>query len=257
MNPDSKAGEATIQAGLERLNEQLRQAQQSAAGQGRNPEEALDQVERLRRQVDELARQLGTSQTGLRRAANPLTGPAREGNAQAGLSRGGNPQSGGVGADGRDADGLRAAAGGPLGDGHYVAGYDPGGFSWPQGKERQPVPVTQADLERAFEQAQRDLNELRNTVRSEPGPLPDIQDLIRELNRLDPRRFPGNPAMLDDLHAQVLSSVDKIELRLRRDLDEKQTGEVRTGDNLRVPPGYQDAVAEYFRRLSKSPEGGK
>ena len=63
--------------------------------------------------------------------------------------------------------------------------------------------------------------------------------------------------MLEELHAQVLTSVDKLELRLRREWDEKQTGQVRSGDSLRVPPGYQGSVAEYFRRLSKRPEAGK
>ena len=159
---------------------------------------------------------------------------------------------------GRNANGLRGGTpGGPGDAGQYVGGYDPGGFTWPQGKERQPTPISQADIERAFQEALRDLNELRQTVRGEPGPLGDIHDLLRELNRLDPRRFPGNPAMLEELHAQVLTSVDKIELRLRRDLDEKQTGQVRSGDTLRIPAGYQDSVAEYFRRLSKRPNATK
>jgi archaellum component FlaC len=273
-------GEAAIKAGLDRLDEQLRQAQQVGAGQQRNPEEALDRVESLRSQVEALARGLGgrnpqagltregNPQAGQGREGNPQAGQGREGNAQAGLSREGNAQSG----EGRpgdpqaghlreslsDASGFRGAnAGGPRRTGDYVGGYDPGGFSWPQGRETQQVPTTQADIERAYQDALRDLNELRNTVRGQPGQLGDINDLLRELNHLDPRRFPGNPAMLDELHAQVLASVDKIELRLRRDLDEKQTGQVRSGDTLHVPDGYQDSVAEYFRRLSKRPEASK
>jgi hypothetical protein len=46
--------------------------------------------------------------------------------------------------------------------------------------------------------------------------------------------------------------VDKLELQLRRELDDKEPGQIRSGDSLRVPSGYKDAVAEYFRRLSQS-----
>ena len=56
--------------------------------------------------------------------------------------------------------------------------------------------------------------------------------------------------MLSELHTQVLASVDKLELQLRRDLDDKNSGQIRSGDSLSVPSGYEDAVAEYFRRLS-------
>lgn len=59
--------------------------------------------------------------------------------------------------------------------------------------------------------------------------------------------------MIEQLHTQMLTSVDKLELQIRRQMDEKQTGQVRTGDALRVPNGYQDSVAEYFRQLSKTP----
>jgi len=84
--------------------------------------------------------------------------------------------------------------------------------------------------------------------------LGDIQDLLREISRLDPRRFPGNPAMLDELHAQVLAGVDKLELQLRREMDDKHAGQVRTGEARHVPAGYEDSVADYFRRLSNKSE---
>jgi hypothetical protein len=53
----------------------------------------------------------------------------------------------------------------------------------------------------------------------------------------------------------VLNSVDKLELRLRRqaDDDDKDAGQIRSGDSQPVPAGYQDSVADYFRRLSKNP----
>ena len=43
----------------------------------------------------------------------------------------------------------------------------------------------------------------------------------------------------------------KLETLLRRKIEEKQSGQARTGAGDRIPEGYSDAVAEYFRRLSK------
>ncbi len=236
-------GEAAITAGIDHLNDQLRQAQQSLGGGQQNPEEALDRVARLRSQLDTLTRSPSAhgGQPGQgREGGNVPNGPGNDGGRE-----GGNLRSG-VGNGGGRWDGDR-----------YYGGYDPGGQSWPQGSERKETPTTQADIERAYQEALRDLNELRQTVRGGPGPLGDIQDLLRELNRLDPRRFPGNPAMLEQLRAQVQTSVDKLELQIRREMDDKQKGQVRTGDALHVPDGYQESVAEYFRRLSKRPDANK
>ena len=48
-------------------------------------------------------------------------------------------------------------------------------------------------------------------------------------------------------------AADKLELQLRRDPDGGRTADVRSEDPLTVPAGYQAAVADYFRRLSKNP----
>ena len=96
-------------------------------------------------------------------------------------------------------------------DGGYRLGYDPGGY-WPQGTERQPTPSSPAEIQRAYDDALRDLNELRQEVRGQPDQLADLQELIRQMQQLDPSRFPGNPAMLAQLHDQVLTTVDKLEL---------------------------------------------
>ena len=56
---------------------------------------------------------------------------------------------------------------------------------------------------------------------------------------------------MNRIEGQMLAGVEQIELQLRRMLDEQEGGNVRSGATDRVPPGYADAVAEYFRRLSK------
>jgi hypothetical protein len=70
------------------------------------------------------------------------------------------------------------------------------------------------------------------------------------MQRLDPRRFPGNPEVVDQLFAEVRSGVDRLELQLGHDpADDNHV--VRNAESLPVPEGYQEAVAEYYRRLSK------
>ena len=113
--------------------------------------------------------------------------------------------------------------------------------------DNSPVP---ADPEATYRQGMEELNQLHHLAQNDPTALKEIQDLVREMQRLDPKRFPGNPAMVEQLHTEVLSGVDKLELQLRHDSDD-QTGQVRTTKEPPVPPGYEEAVAEYFRRLGK------
>ena len=70
------------------------------------------------------------------------------------------------------------------------------------------------------------------------------------MRNLDPKRFPGNPALVEQMHQQLLSSVDALELQLRHQLDESKGGTIRGADPAKVPQGYQDSVAEYYRKLS-------
>ena len=53
------------------------------------------------------------------------------------------------------------------------------------------------------------------------------------MERLDPSRFPGNPAMVEQLRTQVLASVDKLEPELRRD----RTTNSRADSRWRVGAG--------------------
>lgn len=107
--------------------------------------------------------------------------------------------------------------------------------------------------ELARQRALREVDGLRQDIRATaPDADADAQALLRDLQRLGPGNYEGNPALVEQLRAQVLAAMDNLELRLRRDLDQQQSGLVRNGDSLRVPQGYQESVAEYFRRLSKN-----
>ena len=94
-----------------------------------------------------------------------------------------------------------------------------------------------------------ELNQLHHLAKNDPAALKEVEELTKAMQRLDPRRFPGNPAMVEQLHTEVLARVDKLELQLRNDAD--GPGEVRTTKESTIPPGYEEAVADYYRRLSK------
>jgi hypothetical protein len=107
-----------------------------------------------------------------------------------------------------------------------------------------------ADTEQAFQQELRELNRLRQMVKGDPEAAKEAEELARQMQHLDPRRFPGNPAIVEQMHRDVLSTIDRLELEVeRRGL---ATLASRTGKAPAVPDGYQDSVAEYYRQLSKS-----
>lgn len=97
---------------------------------------------------------------------------------------------------------------------------------------------------------QRDLAQLRQSLADNPDLAKEVADLAREIQRANIGATQG--AELDDrLKRQVLPSIEQLELLLRRKVDEQRAGNIRSGTPDVVPPGYADAVAEYFRKLSK------
>ena len=108
-----------------------------------------------------------------------------------------------------------------------------------------------ADTERTFQQQLRELNQLRQILKDDPQASKEAEELARQMQHLDPRRFPGNPAMVEEMHREVLSTIDRLELQLVRSATASLAS--RTGKPQAVPDGYQDSVAEYYRSLSKTP----
>lgn len=68
--------------------------------------------------------------------------------------------------------------------------------------------------------------------------LEDYPELARKIDRAGPDN--------------VVAQLEQIELELRRRVEGDAPGQVRSGAGEPVPPGYAEAVADYFRRLSKA-----
>lgn len=107
-----------------------------------------------------------------------------------------------------------------------------------------------ADTQREIDQGLNLLNQVRAVVQDNPEAEQQLQSLIEQMRNLDPSRFPGNPGLVEQMHQQLVSGVDALELQLRRALDENRGGTIRNADPTKVPAGYRDSVADYYRRLS-------
>lgn len=279
--PNSLSTETGISADLQHFSDQVRQAQQAlGAGQqqdqGQGAQAAIDRLERLRNQMAGITRDMGrpgnSGRPGSHQGQNGQSGQYAE-NGQPGQQTGDSGQNGGqnggrLSRNGTPDGGAGGPASGQVGDDYtrgYIGGYRGGarnGNNWwidtgnnsnlpqPVSPDNSPLPP---DPERSYQQSLDGLNQLRQTVENDPETARELQELIREMQQLDPKRFPGNPALFEQLHTQVLNDVDKLELQLQRKLDDKQSGQIRSSNPMPMPAGYQDQVADYFRRLSKNP----
>jgi hypothetical protein len=255
------ATEQQIASGLQRLRDAARDAQQAVDADGSRKGSdgaaaALDNLERLRRQLEALRDENNTRGQGQPPSSQYQTGALTRNEGQGQLGSDGRPGNpGGPGArnenDGRGAAAGDLRPGGASGSGYVYGGMDTGNNARPGSATpapRQSAPAL--DPQQTIQQGVSALNQLSRQVKNDPQLERDIQQMISEMEHLDLRRFPGNPAMVEELHQRLLSGVDALELRLRRQIDEKGPGQVRSADSSPVPSGYEDAVAEYFRRLS-------
>ena len=280
INPFSNGTEEGISKSLDQLNAQIHQAQQGM-GAGNNQSQpgqetaALDHVERLRSQVESLtARGQGPSGQGSGRQQAGKGQPRSTGSQQgpggqqgtgsqqgpggqqaAGGQPNGQPGSAGgsqISRDGRSSDvgnwNHGGGDGGPVynnlntGNNHF----DPSRSA--AAPDTSPAP---ADPESTFRQSLAELNQLRHLAQKDPAAAKEVQDLVREMQRLDPKRFPGNPELVEQLHTEVLTGIDKLELQLRQDGGDQDAGQIRTTREPSIDPGYEEAVADYYRRLGK------
>ena len=287
INPNSNGTEGEIAQGLDKLSQQLQQAQKGV-GEGKPDQRGnaqgdqtavLDQIERLREQLESIARSpRGNGQNGQQRSTDSArlsrdgqrNGQQNEqgqsamqrgqGSGQTGQNRQGQPSgygsqfSGDLGNQNRgDLSGDIRDGGGRGVDGTVWNNINTGNnryASAPRQSGPTGASTNPADTERSFEQGMRELNKLRHMVQADPETAKEVAELTRQMQHLDPSRFPGNPAMVEQMHREVLSSVDRLELQLERD---GISPEARTGKPYTVPAGYEDSVAEYYKRLSKNP----
>ncbi len=285
INPNANGTEGQIAQGLDKLKQQLQQAEQAMneqkggqRGSGQQPGQAdqaaaLDAIERLRNQVESMTRGRGGSQgTNPQDAQRGGTKPGQaNGQGQPGspswqanqqLSRGGSAQPGGnsdprggqAPSNSGDVGGPRTDTrrGGQVPDSTVLGNINTGNNTFgPRGQPTSDDPsASYADTERSFQQELRELNQLRQMVKDDPEAAKEAEDLARQMQHLDPRRFPGNPEIVEQMHREILGAIDRLELAVERSASGSPAS--RSGKPSAIPAGYQDSVAEYYRQLSKN-----
>jgi len=290
VDPSTRGTEDEIAQGLTKLSQGLQQAskgmdqakQRQDQGSGQDQAELMDQLERLRNQVELMTRSRGdsrqagqngqTGQSGQTDPNSPSQSGRNGGPGQARQQQGfHSSQLGRNQHSGSEANGAQNPVSGDLGDRNRAVQSgevrDGGGGSvdgtvWNNintgnnhyGAGRQRSAPTDAsgnppDIEGDYQLGMRELSRLRHRVKNDPEAAKNIAELTRQMQHLDPSRFPGNPGMVEEMHREILSSLDRLELQLQHDGTSPQG---RTGKPYSVPAGYHDSVAEYYRRLSKS-----
>jgi hypothetical protein len=253
----SDEAETALTNDLEKLGQQVHDAARALgnAQPGSKDTElsrAMDDLSRVRDQVAGLGRrpdsQAGRGQSGKGQAGQGQQGAGQGGSQQAQNGQGGRDD--GSGQMGNRMAGQMGDAGGGNRQSTVYGNLDTGNTRI-NGRAATPQQgPNPADAQREIDQELNLLNQVRGAVQDSPEAKQELQALINEMRNLDPKRFPGNPALVEQMRQQLVSGLDALELQLRHQLDENHGGTIRNTDPAKVPAGYRDSVADYYRKLS-------
>ena len=91
------------------------------------------------------------------------------------------------------------------------------------------------------------MGQLRDFIRNHPEYSNDMLQLLHTMNPA----YVNDAELSQRINREVIPQMERLELELRRQLDEKNADQVRSAGAEHVPAGYSDAIAEYYRKLSK------
>ena len=259
MGPYAMTRQAPVTEGLNKLRDRVREAQQAFHnGQSgdSNLEAALAQTEQLRRRLEQMRNSAGQKpgqqgQPGEHGKPGGQQQDERDGQSQQ-PGNGSNP-AGQSGQQSESASGSPESGGA---QGSAPHGQQQGSAQMAHGSRFSPGTgaISGADSEmagRAVRDGLRDLSRLEQMLRGNREMSRNIRDLMGEMREFEARRGGITPARLDEMITRLIGGIEQVELQLRRTIESKDPGSVRSGASQTVPPGYVDAVAEYFRRLSQ------
>jgi len=112
-------------------------------------------------------------------------------------------------------------------------------------------PVRQQDYQQTYRDTMQSLMQLQQQLKDDPGTARDIQGVIRDLRQFDPFNQSNDPLLSERIQA-ALAGVQQVEMELRRKVDDSTPGgSVRSPGGEKIPEGWKESVAEYYRKLSK------
>jgi hypothetical protein len=264
--------ESTVTMGLDRLRDQLQQAQAGLQQQGQpgkgagdkgDIEKALAQLEGMRNRMQQLAQGQGQrgneSRNGSRQNGGqpqPGQGKSQPGQSQSGQSQQGQGQEG-QGQPGQAQQGQAQQGQGQQGQGQAQNGSEPGqlfpgqpgaspyGGIGNRGGSGEVYPHN--GLEQGYRESLQDMSQLRDFIRTHPEYSNEVLQLLHAASQA----YVNDAELSQRIGREVIPQMERLELELRRQLDEKNSDQVRSAGSEHVPVGYSDAIAEYFRKLSK------
>jgi hypothetical protein len=282
--------EPTFTAGLNDVRDKLNQIQKQlgqggpggkndkAGQQDKALQDSLSSVEQLRQQVEARLAQLHAQngQNGQNGQDGQPSGQQRQGqqlsrdgqNGQQGQQAGqqgkqggqqgqqGQGQQGGQqgqqGQGGQQQGGQQAGGGNNSG-GSYNGGYNNGGNYGGDNYGYRGGPIRDTDIQTTYRNALQSLQQLQQQARGDANATRDINNLIRDFRQFDPYNLNNDPLLSQRIQA-ALGNIEQVEMELRRKVEQANGGDgsVRSPGSEPAPQGYSDAVAEYFRKLSKT-----
>jgi hypothetical protein len=138
--------------------------------------------------------------------------------------------------------GPQYGGGNPYGGPGYYGNQDP---------RNTPGVVQPQEFQNTYQQALRSLQQLQQQTGNDTEMSKDLQNLIREMQRTNPYTYANDPLLNERINQALLGNVQQVEMELRRKLEEANGSSVRSPGSEKVPAGYADKVAEYYRKLSK------
>lgn len=127
-------------------------------------------------------------------------------------------------------------------------GYGAGNWLGPNGTVNPQSPDYQAQ----YRQTLQSLQQLQQQLKGDPATAKDIAALMQQMRQLDPYAYANDPLLAQRIQAAVVANVEQVEMELRRKVEDTNGGNIRSPGTEKVPPGYSDATAEYFKKLSKT-----
>ena len=107
------------------------------------------------------------------------------------------------------------------------------------------------DVRQQFNDASRELLTLGNELRQQ-GLSDEELRAVRELGDALRGSITGNPDLIEQEFQQLVNLAEQLELKLAATDETAERAAVRAQAPTQVAPGFEEAVAEYYRRLSRS-----
>ena len=235
---------------------------EAVAGQGGTPDpnaELVAQLQSLRRQLADLTQQAGQNGQGNSQGQQGQPGQGQQG--QPGQGQQAAPGQGQANAAGGNQQGGQFGGGnnafGPGGVGGF---YDPrrGGVWDPRNRAFWNNPQNVEQARQQLQEASRDLlNRSADLLRGDPSSRKLSDEEIKAVRALgDALRgsITGNPALIDQQLQSLVNLTEQLELRLASGTTGAERAAVRAEAPAPPAPGFEEAIAEYYRRLSRSPQ---